>query len=287
MRVLVTGANGFIGRALGAALEARGTPWRAATRATVGEIGPQTDWRGALEGCDRVVHLANLAHAGGVPEATLRAVNVEGTRRLAAQAAQLGVRRVVYVSSVKAAEPDDAYGEAKRAAEGVLGAISDLETVVLRPPLVYGPGVRANFLALLRAVDREWPLPLATVRNRRSLVYVGNLADAILRCLEAPEAAGRSYCVTDGEPISTPELVRALARALGRRARLFALPPRLLELLGALAGRGASVKRLTRSLAVDDAPIRAELSWRPPFAFDEGMRRTAEWYLGECQSRSR
>lgn len=287
MRVLVTGANGFIGRALGAALAARGVAWRGATRETVGDIGPQTDWREALEGCDSIVHLANLAHARGVSETRLHAVNVEGSRRLAAQAAQAGVRRLVYLSSVKAAEPDDAYGEAKRAAERALGAISGLEIVVLRPPLVYGPGVKANFLALLRAVEREWPLPLASVRNRRSLLFVGNLADVVMRCLEAPEAAGKTFCVSDGKPVSTPELVRALAGALGRRARLFPFPPRLLELFGALAGRGDSVRRLTRSFAVDDAPIRGKLGWRPPFAFDEGIRLTTEWYLGGRQGQGR
>lgn len=287
MRVLVTGANGFIGRALGAALESRGIAWRGATRETVGDIGPQTDWRRSLEGCDSVVHLANLAHAHRVSETRLHAVNVEGSRQLAAQAAQVGVRRLVYLSSVKAAEPDDAYGEAKRTAERGLRGISSLETVVLRPPLVYGPRVKGNFLTLLRAVEREWPLPLANVRNRRSLLYVGNLADAIIRCLSAPDATGKTFGVCDGSPVSTPELVRALASALGRRARLFAFPPRLLELIGALAGRGDSVKRLTGSLAVDDAPIRGELGWRPPFAFEEGIRATAEWYLGERRRQGR
>lgn len=287
MRVLVTGANGFIGRALGAVLRARDIAWQGATRETVGDIGPQTDWQAALVGCDSVVHLANLAHARGLSNARLREVNVDGLRRLAMQAVQAGVSRMIYVSSVKATERGDAYGEAKRAAEQALGAISNLDTVVLRPPLVYGPGVKANFLALLRAVDQEWPLPLASVRNRRSLLYVGNLADAIVRCLNAPEAGGKTFYVTDGEPVSSPELARAIANALGRRARLFAFPPRLLDLAGALAGRGESVRRLTHSLVVDDAAIRGELGWEPPFAFEESVRLTAQWYLKECSTRSR
>jgi nucleoside-diphosphate-sugar epimerase len=284
MKVLVTGANGFVGRALAGVLEARGIAWSAATRETVGDIGPTTDWRAALEGCDRVVHLANLAHARGIAEEALRAVNVEGTRRLAEQAAAAGVERFVYLSSVKAARPDDAYGAAKQAAEQALAGIGGLAWVVLRPPLVYGPGVKANFLALLRAVERGWPLPLASVRNRRSLVYVGNLADAILRCLVAPQAAGRTYAVTDGPPVSTPELIRALARALGRSASLFAFPPALLELAGSLTGRGDTVRRLTRSLEVDGEAIRRELDWRPPFTFEEGIRLTAQWHLASRKS---
>jgi UDP-N-acetyl-alpha-D-quinovosamine dehydrogenase len=284
MKVLVTGASGFVGRALAGALEARGIAWSAATRDTVGDIGPTTDWRAALEGCDRVVHLANLAHASGIAQDALRAVNVGGTRRLAEQAAAAGVARFVYLSSVKAAHPDDAYGAAKQAAERALAGIRDLAWVALRPPLVYGPGVKANFLALLRAVDQGWPLPLASVRNRRSLVYVGNLADAILRCLEASQAVGRTYAVADGAPVSTPELIRALAQALGRSPRLFAFPPALLELAGSLAGRGDTVRRLTRSLEVDDHAIRRELDWRPPFTFEEGIRLTAQWHLASRKS---
>jgi len=217
-------------------------------------------------------------------------VNVEGTRRLAEKAAAAGARRFVYLSSIKALgeethglalngtevpAPKDAYGRAKLEAERALAEVArrtGLEVVILRPPLVYGPGVKANFLALMRAVDRGWPLPLASVRNRRSLVYLGNLVNAIGRCLEAPEAAGKTYFVSDGEPVSTPELVRALARALGRPARLLAFPPSVL-------GWIPSAPRLTRSLEVDDSAIRRELGWVPPFTFEEGIRLTCEWYL--------
>jgi nucleoside-diphosphate-sugar epimerase len=283
MRVLVTGADGFIGRALTSALRSRGIAWRAATRATVGDVSVTKDWRAILDGCDCVVHLANLAHAHGVAWTALRAVNVDGTRRLAEQAAQAKAARFIYLSSVKAAESNENYGKAKRAAEEALAAIRGLAPIILRPPLVYGPGVRANFLALMRAVDRGWPLPLGSVRNRRSLVYLGNLVDAIIRCLEAPEAAGRTYFVTDGEPVSTPQLVRALANQLGRPAHLFGLPPLLLEAAGAVVGRGDAVRRLTRSLEVDDSTIRRELGWVPPFSFEEGIRVTCDWY----RSRSR
>ena len=263
MAVLVTGASGFIGRALVAMLGARRIDWRGAGRAEVGSLDARTDWSRVLPGCDRVVHLANLAHARGLSEAAVRAVNVDGTRRLAQQAAGAGVRRLVYVSSVKAVDGGDVYGRAKRDAELALAEIRDLEVVVLRPPLVYGPGVKANFLALMRAVDRGWPLPLASIANRRSLVYVGNLVDAIFSCLEAPLAAGKVYPVTDGMGVSTPELIRALARALGRPARLLPFPPGLLDLL-------APLQSLVRSLEVDDGAIRRELGWRPPFSFEIG-----------------
>jgi nucleoside-diphosphate-sugar epimerase len=281
MRVVITGPNGFIGHALTRALQVRGISWQGATRETVGDIGATTCWGVALKDCDHVVHLANLAHVGNMSEVPLRAVNVEGSRRLAEQAAAAGVRRFIYVSSAKAAEADDAYGRTKLAAERALKGIAGLEVVVLRPPLVYGPGVKANFLALMRAVDGGWPLPLASVRNGRSLVYVGNLVDAIIRCLEAPEAAGRTYFVTDGEPVSTPKLVRALALQLRRPARLFAIPPVLLEAAGALVGRIDTVRRLTRSLEVDDSAIRRELGWAPPFTFEEGIRLTCEWYRAQ------
>ncbi len=305
MRVLVTGANGFVGRALCGLLASRGVAYRGAVRAAVGtgagesiavgNIGPSTEWSSALAGCSAVVHLANLAHSPA-DRAELEAVNVEGTRRLARQAGAAGVRRMVFMSSVKALceetvrgpvtesrvpEPADDYGRAKLAAERALAEVAakaGFEAVILRPPLVYGPGVRANFLTLMRAVQRGLPLPVGAVRNRRSLIYVGNLADAVLRCLEAPEAVGKTYLVADGAPVSTPDLARALAHALGRPPRILGCPPRLLELAGTLIGRGAEVRRLTRSLEVDDSAIRSQLRWRPQYSFEEGLRVTAEWY---------
>lgn len=260
MRILVTGLSGFIGSSLGPLLESHGHDVRGAGR----EAGAL---REAFRGCDAVVHLANVAHASA-DERLLWRVNVEGTARAAALAAGEGVRRFVYVSSVKAHAPSDRYGETKLAAEEALRNTAP-EAVILRPPLVYGPRVRANFLALMRAIAQGWPLPLASIENRRSLIYVGNLCDAIAQCIVSAQAVGKTYVVADGPAVSTPQLCRAIGDALGRPARLFRFPPRWLR-----------SERLTGSLEVDDAAIRAELGWRPPFSFEEGLRATAEWYRG-------
>jgi len=255
MRILVTGARGFIGSHLCAALPAAGH-----------------ELRTSAEGCDAVVHLANIAHTSASPR-ELHRVNVEGTLALAQAALACGARRFVYLSSIKAAQPDDAYGRAKSIAEQALLQLEGLEAVSLRPPRVYGPRVKANFLALMRAIDRGWPLPLASIRNRRSLIYVGNLVDAIRRCFEGT-AVRKTYAVSDGAPVSTSDLCRSLGRALGRPARLFPFPPALLRLAPGLA-------RLAESLEVDDRAIRAELGWRPPFTFEEGLRFTADWYRAQ------
>jgi nucleoside-diphosphate-sugar epimerase len=203
MRIHVTGLGGFIGSSLGPALSARGHEVR----------------REGMEGCDAVVHLANIAHARSDRE-RLWKVNVEGTARAAGAASKADVRRFVYLSLAKAREPDDDYGRAKQAAEEALRG-ADMQIVILRPPLVYGPRVRSNFFALMRAIARGWPLSLASIENRRSLVFVGNLCDAIAACLESGAAAGRTFYVADGEPVSTPVLCCAIAQALGRPARLF------------------------------------------------------------------
>jgi nucleoside-diphosphate-sugar epimerase len=221
----------------------------------------------------------------------LQSVNVDATRRIAVEAHAHGVRRFVYMSSVKASanqthgtaldgseepDPQDAYGQSKLAAERVLAELasrSGLEVVVLRPPLVYGPAVRANFLFLLRAVASGLPLPFASIRNRRSLVYVGNLADAVAACVVHPAAAGGTYVVSDGEPVSTPHLCREIGNSLDRAARLFAFPPSLLAVTG-LAGP------LVHDLEVDAWRTAERLGWRPPATLSQGLRATAEWYRG-------
>lgn len=313
-RVCVTGAQGFIGSALCCALvrqgwvmvpavrRARGLPGEVA----VGDIGPRTDWHATLAGCDAVVHLAARAHvmreARREPLAAFQEVNTAGTLHLARQAAEAGVRRFVYLSSVKvlgegreapytladAAAPAEPYALSKWEAEQgllALGRNTGMEIVVLRPPLVYGPGVKANFLSLMRAVARGWPLPLGAVRNRRSLLYLGNLVSAIEACLIHPAAAGQTFLVSDGEDVSTPELIRRLGMALGRPARLWPVPPPLLRLVATLLGRGAQAGRLLGSLAVDGSALRAVLGWTPPHTLDEGLRATARWYLESRESR--
>lgn len=311
---LITGAAGFVGRNLSQYLLAYRHPLRLAVRklsageslrgfgevVVSGHVCGTTDWSESLQGVHAVVHLANRAHvtreAAADPVAAYREVNVEGTRRLAEQAATAGVRRLVYLSSVKVlgertqAEvfseasmpaPEDAYGQSKRDAEQALrdvAAKTGLEVVVLRPPLVYGPGVGANFLRLMRWVASGVPLPVAAIHNRRSLIYVGNLASAIETCLLHPAAAGRTYLLADGEPVSTAQLVAMLASALTVSDRSWPLPPALLQLTGAAVGMSGEVARLIDSLEVDDMAIRRELVWLPPFSLAEGLRETAAAY---------
>ena len=296
-RVLVTGAGGFVGRALGRDLAGAGFEVVAAGRDLV-TVGPDTDWREALEGIDAIAHLAAPAHVSGhdADERVFRRVNVGGTRRLAEAAVDAGIGRFLFLSTVKVMgessgdgcfrdddepAPADAYARSKRDAELALAEVArgtPLEPVVLRPPLVYGPGVRANFLALMRLVASGAPLPLGSVRNRRSLIYLDNLTAAAVACLGHPAAAGRTYFVRDGEDVSTPGLVRALAAALGSRARLWPAPTGALRLLGLLTGRAGTVARLLDSLAVDDSRIRGELQWRPRFALEQGLAETAAWF---------
>ena len=245
-----------------------------------------------------IVHLANIAHVmhGEVAPERYRQVNVEGSRNLARQAAAVGVKRLVYLSSVKvlgerttaapfdetsATNPGDAYALSKWQAEQALWEVADqtgLEVAILRPPLIYGPGVRANFLRLMRWVARGLPLPLATATNRRSMVFVGNLVSAIAVCLRHPDAAGQTFLVSDGEPLSSADMVCHLAQALNVPARLIAVPPPVLRALAAIVGRADEVGRLLDSLEIDDRMLRRELAWSPPYSVAEGLRMTAHWF---------
>jgi nucleoside-diphosphate-sugar epimerase len=312
---LVSGANGFVGRQLCADLAAcehslvlamRRLPdpddplLRLGKAVVVGDVDGMTDWSSALAGATAVVHLANRAHVMHEQTAdslaVYRKVNVEGTRRLAEQAATAGVRRLVYLSSVKVLgestgiepfgdrsppSPRDPYAVSKWEAEQMLRAISastGLQVTILRPPLVYGPRVGANFLRLMRWVAQGIPLPLAAVDNRRSMIYVGNLAACIGSCLGHPDAAGKTYLLSDGAAVSTADLVARLAEALKVPDRSWPLPPGLLCKMANFVGKGDTVRRLTESLEVDDCAIRRELNWTPPYSMDEGLRHTAEWF---------
>lgn len=269
-RIAVTGASGFIGRILCPFLRERGHEVVEVDRKSLGD---------PVAGAHAVVHLAALAHSRGVDKGFLHDVNVKGAIAVGRAAAASGAR-MLFMSTLKVhgehassplsesspLAPHDAYARAKAQAEDELRAVPGLALTVLRPPLVYGPGVKANFRALATAIARGWPLPLAAIDNRRSFLYVGNLVDAVLRCLDAPP--GKTFLVADGAPLSTTELCERIAAALGKRARLFRLPGSLL---------GLAPSALTRSLVADDAAIRRELGWTPPHSLEEGLRRTAEW----------
>ncbi len=325
-RILVTGATGFIGGALCRDLKARGFEVSGAVRTTapedqdlfdpieVGEIGPDTDWSQTLGGIDAIVHLAGRTHdmadargrQGSQILNLFRWVNVQATKNLAEAAAAQGVKRFIYMSSIKVhgehspaaatgprpfteedpAAPRDSHGTSKWEAERALSDIaakSAMEPVILRPPLVYGPGVKGNFLSLLRICDGPLPLPLAMIDNRRSMIYVGNLTDAIIACLGHDAAANKTFLVRDGEDISTAELARRLRQGLGRAERLVPVPPKMLRLAGYVCRHSAVSGRLTGSLIVDDRRIRAELGWSPPFSFDDGLGRTIAWYQDQAK----
>lgn len=309
--LLITGASGFVGSALCQRLAATEafTP-RAALRqgsrapvagmdaVTVADLDAHTDWRAALEGVSVVVHTAARVHVMKETAtdslAEFRRVNVQGTLNLARQAAAAGVRRFIFVSSVKvngetsqpgkplhaddAPAPQDAYGVSKHEAEvglHALAAETGMQVVVIRPVLVYGPGVKANFLSMMRWLERGVPLPLGAVHNRRSLVSLGNLVDLIISCVDHPAAAGQTFMASDGEDVSLSQLLRALGQALGRPARLLPVPAVLLHTAAALLGRRDLAQRLLGSLQVDIAKNHRLLGWRPPYTLKQGLAMTA------------
>lgn len=306
--ILVTGASGFVGRTLCTELLTRGFTVRATSRRPaagclpMGSLSPSTDWTEALQGVDRVVHLAARVHVmddhASDPLAEFRAANVAGTLGLARQAAGAGVRRFVFVSSIKvngestpegqpftaddAPAPQDPYGVSKLEAEQglqLLAAETGMEVVVVRPPLVYGPGVQANFRNMLRVLQKGVPLPLGGVRNRRTLVALDNLVDLLALCLDHPGAANQVFLAGDGEDLSTPELLSRAARALGTRARLIPVPPALLLLMARLAGKAGVAQRLCGSLQLDISKTRHLLGWTPKVGVDEALRRTAQSFV--------
>lgn len=308
-RVMVTGASGFVGQAFCSECAKRGHAVVAASRTAfafsepvrpvvVGDIADRTDWREALQGIDVVVHLAARVHVmrdtAGDPLAEFRKVNVEGTRNLARQAAEAGVRRFIFLSSVKVngeatspgraftpdddPAPEDAYGVSKLEAEQALLDLcsrTGMEFVIIRPPLVYGPGVRGNFQAMLRGIRRGIPLPLGAIDNRRSLIALDNLTDLMATCLAHPAAANQVFMAADGEDVSTTMLLRKVAAAYELPARLVPVPAGWLRIGAALLGRRAAADRLLGSLVVDASKARAMLGWTPVVSMDEQLKKMA------------
>ncbi len=302
--VLVTGASGFVGEALVRKLAAAGRAVTGVSRhgADVNRPGLNCvkryeDAAPLMAGHACMVHLAARVHvmndAAQDPLAAFRAANVTLTLNLARQAAAAGLRRFVFISSIKvngeatlpgqpftehdAFAPQDSYGVSKMEAEQGLHQIAaetGLEVVIIRPPLVYGPGVRANFAALIQAVARGVPLPLGVINNRRSLVALDNLLDLIMTCLSHPAAANQTFLVSDGEDLSTPELVRRMARAVGKPARLLPVPLWLLNAGARLLDKQDKLQRLSGSLQLDISKARELLGWQPPITVNEGLRRT-------------
>lgn len=309
-RMMVTGANGFVGHALcteallrdmsviGVIRDGAQLP-TGVQAAIVSNIDGTTDWQHALSGRDVVIHLAARVHVmretSDNPLAEFRRLNVAGTEHLARSAAAAGVKRFVYVSSIKVngeetlngeayteqsnAAPQDPYGVSKWEAEQALQRVSKetgLEVVIVRPPLVYGAGVKGNFAQMISVVARGMPLPFASVNNKRSLIYVKNLVDALMLCATHQAAPGNTYLVSDGEDVSTSDLLRKLASAMGKPSRLFPCPIVLLKVAARMFGKSDQVARLLGSLQVDSNKIRRELGWVPPFSLSDGLKATVK-----------
>jgi nucleoside-diphosphate-sugar epimerase len=311
-RILVTGAGGFVGAQLCATLAEHGMQVVAARRRT-----PQTQlagvrsmplellvdesaWRAALRACDAVVHLAASVHdvSGQTSEAEFRRVNVDGSRFVAERAIEEGVGRFIFLSSIKvngegrdepyrdtdAPDPQDAYGRSKWAAELLLSeicAVGGMRCIRVRPPLVYGPGVKANFRRLLRLADSPIPLPLGSIHNSRSLIGILNLVSFIETCLSHPRACDeRPWLISDGEDVSTPELIARMRKLLGRPGRMLGVPQRWMRRAASLASLSGVLERLAGTLRVDSSAARAALGWVPPYTLDQELARTVHAYRG-------
>jgi len=305
--ILLTGATGFVGQAvLGQLLVHESHKVAAALRSangfdrcevhTVGDFTGDTSWSAALTGQQVVIHAAARTHIVtdevADPLAEYRRVNLDGTLNLARQAAAAGVKRFIFISSIKvngeqttlrqpftaedSPSPEDAYGISKWEAEQGLQQLASetgLEVVIIRPPLVYGPGVKGNFASMIKLVEKGLPLPLGAIHNQRSLVAVDNLVDLIITCIDHPAAANQVFLAGDGQDLSTTELLRGVARAMGKPLRLIPVPASLLMLGATLIGKKAMAQRLLGSLQVDISKARHLLGWEPPITVEEGLCR--------------
>ena len=319
MKILVTGATGFIGTQLSETLAKSGhqvrdtartiTPNRPTTRELITcDLESADNLDHLTTGCDAIVHLAGRAHVMSDNPATSESLylsaNVDVTRRLAQSAARTGVKRMILMSSVKVngesttigspftsqdtPNPQDPYGRSKAQAEQALWdvtSMSELEGVVIRPPLVYGPGVRANFASLIGIVNRGIPLPLSSIRNRRSFVSVDNLIDCIATALQSSNAAGQTFLVSDGNDLSTPELIRSIATSLHNSPKIIPIPTALLRVAATIAGKRGAYDRLCGSLTVDIALTKQKLSWTPPFTVQDSLQRTVDAFIQSRDSR--
>lgn len=305
--ILLTGASGFVGRALSLRLIELGVKLICAVREpfslpdaqmeVILDINEKTDWSRCLAGIDTVIHVAARVHVmqevSGDPLAEFRRVNGAGTLNLAKQAVESGVKRFIFLSSIKVngeetingvkltekdiPNPQDAYGVSKYEAElGLFQIAKDtgLEVIIIRPPLVYGPDVKANFASMLRWVYSWVPLPFGAVKNKRSFVYLGNLISLIICCIEHPDAANEIFFVSDGDDLSISELLNACAKALGKRSLLFSVPPVVLMLLASMFGKRATAQRLLGSLQVDISKSKERLGWIPPISVNDGLKET-------------
>jgi nucleoside-diphosphate-sugar epimerase len=313
MKILVTGANGFVGSQLSETLAKSGHEVRNTARSLASnssttrelitcDLESVDNLDHLTTGCDAIVHLAGRAHVMSDNPATSESLyvsaNVDVTRKLAQSAARTGVKRMILMSSVKVngesttintpftaqdiPNPQDPYGRSKTQAEQALWEItstSDLEGVVIRPPLVYGPGVRANFASLIGIVGRGLPLPLGSIQNKRSFVSLDNLVDLISTTVQSPNAAGNTFLVSDGHDLSTPELVRSIASALDQSPKLFPFPSALLKLAATATGKRSAYDRLCGSLTVDIALTKQKLSWSPPCTVQDSMQRTVDAFI--------
>jgi nucleoside-diphosphate-sugar epimerase len=311
-KVLITGANGFVGQTVCQYLMNSEIPIRKVLRKKpdhqesqdchiVGDINAHTDWSSALGQIDSIVHLAARAHimkdTSSNPLNEFRRINVEGTVNLARQAARANIRRFIFISSIKVngektegkgftekdkPAPEDPYGISKFEAEQELHQVAretGLDVVILRPPLIYGPLVKANFYQLMNTIYNGWPLPLGRVNNQRSLLYVGAFANAIKTCLMHPNASGKTFLVSDKKALSTSDLVIKLGEFLNRSPRLLNVPVSWMKLGGKFLGKTAAIDKLTSSLIIDNSKIQQELNWSSPYSIDLGMQKTAEWFL--------
>lgn len=315
-RVLLTGAGGFVGSAVMARMALVGryscvaavrrlqpeASFATADVVAVGNLAADTSWAVALDGVEAVIHTAARVHVmndtAADPLAAFRSVNVEGTLKLAREAAAAGVRRFIFISSIKVngegtavgipytgndkPAPVDPYGISKREAEEhlcALAAESRMEVVIIRPPLVYGPGVKGNFLSMMNLLSKGFPLPLGSIHNRRSLVALDNLVDLIVTCIDHPEAANQTFLVSDDEDLSTTELVQRMSQALGKQPYLLPVPAWMLETAAKALGKQAIAQRLCGSLQVDIAHTRERLGWTPPVRVDSALGKTALHFL--------